>query len=147
MTKKERLREWKLRNPEKMAEYSRKSREKAKQDPLRLEKNRAYCKSHRAKVAQGLKEETFEAYGGIFCSCCGETHLSFLTLDHIDGGGNEMRRKNKLNGSTAVYKWLKDRGYPPGYQVLCFNCNVGKYINGGVCPHVQQTGAIHDPNR
>jgi hypothetical protein len=30
---------------------------------------------------------------------------------------------------------LKKRGYPPGYRVLCFNCNRGRYLNGGVCPH------------
>ncbi len=24
---------------------------------------------------------------------------------------------------------------PEGFQVLCWNCNLGKYYNGGVCPH------------
>jgi hypothetical protein len=27
------------------------------------------------------------------------------------------------------------QGFPDGFQTLCFNCNVGKYKNGGVCPH------------
>jgi hypothetical protein len=26
-------------------------------------------------------------------------------------------------------------GYPEGFQVLCMNCNWGRYRNGGVCPH------------
>jgi hypothetical protein len=129
------MRQWKDANPGRMAEYSRKQREKDKGNPIRLKQQREYAKVHRAQVAKGLKEETFMAYGGIQCACCGETHLVFLTLDHIGGGGTAMRKKFKLNGSTAVYLFLKNRGYPPGYQVLCFNCNVGQHINGGVCPH------------
>jgi hypothetical protein len=28
--------------------------------------------------------------------------------------------------------------YPPEYQVLCFNCNCGRALNGGRCPHEDQ---------
>ena len=44
-----------------------------------------------------------------------------LQLDHIEGGGNKDRQA-KGTGST-FYAWLKRNGYPPGYQVLCANCN------------------------
>lgn len=26
-------------------------------------------------------------------------------------------------------------GFPPEYQIQCFNCNLGRARNGGVCPH------------
>jgi hypothetical protein len=29
-------------------------------------------------------------------------------------------------------------GFPPGYQVLCMNCNHGKRMNNGVCPHKER---------
>lgn len=32
-------------------------------------------------------------------------------------------------------------GWPPGYQVLCHNCNVAKRILG-TCPHQMVDGAI-----
>jgi hypothetical protein len=136
------LKEWKKRNPDKMAGYSRKAREKTKGDPERYARQLGYTKKHRNKTAQEVKLEAFVAYGGPSCKCCGESIMTFLTLDHIDGGGNTMRRSNKLNGSTAVYKFLKKNGWPPGYQVLCFNCNVGRHINGGVCPHQTKGGEL-----
>lgn len=67
------------------------------------------------------------------CKCCGESLLEFLTIDHIGGGGTEHRRE--LRGRvSSIYLWLKRRGYPEGYRVLCMNCNfsLGMY---GYCPH------------
>lgn len=64
------------------------------------------------------------------CACCGETTISFLTVDHVNGGGNKHRRES----SPELYHWFKANGYPPGYQVLCFNCNWSKHAQG-VCSH------------
>jgi hypothetical protein len=25
--------------------------------------------------------------------------------------------------------------FPPEFQILCFNCNLGRSRSGGVCPH------------
>jgi len=33
------------------------------------------------------------------------------------------------------FKFLVD---PAGFQVLCFNCNIGKQLNDGTCPHQLQ---------
>lgn len=66
------------------------------------------------------------------CSCCGEGVLTFLALDHIDGGGGRHRRET---GGGGFYLWLKKNGYPPGFRILCHNCNLGRQINGGMCPH------------
>lgn len=80
-----------------------------------------------------LKSAAFDGYGGPVCKCCGTTILAFLTIDHIDGGGYSHRRDNGLQGS-ALYRWLVKNNFPAGYRVLCFNCNSGRHINGGVCP-------------
>lgn len=78
------------------------------------------------------------AYGGMKCVCCGETIPYFLSLDHIHGGGTKHRKL--LGGSgDAVMRDLEKKGFPPGYQVLCHSCNLGKFLNGGKCPH--ETGA------
>lgn len=86
-----------------------------------------------AESYQVLRLAAMLAIGGPVCACCGETELRFLTLDHINGGGNIERRTSIP--SSALYRRLRDRGYPPGFQVLCFNCNSGRHFNGGVCPH------------
>ncbi len=87
-----------------------------------------------------LKNETLLHYGNsvIVCSCpgCTETHSIFLTIDHIEGGGNAHRRELKIQSGTNFYLWLKRTGWPPGFQVLCFNCNHAKHALGK-CPHTR----------
>ena len=75
-------------------------------------------------------------YGGYKCACCGITEPAFLTLDHINNGGTRHRRELKRTG-RSFFAWLRDNGYPPGFQVLCINCNQGRHRNGGICPHKQ----------
>lgn len=83
-----------------------------------------------------LQNEAMIAYGGYVCACCGETEPLFLTLDHVNNDGGKFRKESGfLHHGNKFYKWLKDNGYPPGYQVLCSNCNHGKHRNHGVCPH------------
>lgn len=64
------------------------------------------------------------------CKCCGELELEFLTMDHIDGGGNEHRKVTR-----NIYRYLKINNFPPGYQVLCMNCNFSKHLGNGICIH------------
>lgn len=80
-----------------------------------------------------LKIEVLSYYskGDPFCICCGETILEFLTIDHINNNGNKHRKTFTM----TMYGWLKKHNFPKGYQVMCFNCNHGKYINKGICPH------------
>lgn len=78
------------------------------------------------------KEICFSHYGGYVCVCCGETEVAFLTLDHI---GNDGAPHRKEIGHASIYRWLKRNGYPPGFQAMCLNCNRGKWMNGGICPH------------
>jgi hypothetical protein len=67
------------------------------------------------------------------CACCGEQHIEFLTIDHINGGGHRHRAKIGRN-SAAILRWLQRQGYPEGFAVLCYNCNCAKAYHGR-CPH------------
>lgn len=89
-----------------------------------------------AKANATLRAQVFEAYGGYKCACCGETEPLFLSIDHIDNDGAEMRKNGvHSRGGTHFYQWLRKSGFPDGFQVLCLNCNLGKHRNGGICPH------------
>ena len=96
----------------------------------------AYCGEHRLHVKQTrdqIRYAAIDAYGGK-CACpgCSETNKAFLCIDHIDGGGNKHR---KSIGQSNFFRWLRQNNYPPGFQVLCANCNQAKQWCGGVCPH------------
>lgn len=80
---------------------------------------------------KAIRAEVLAHYGGR-CACCGETEPLFLTIDHMTMNGGEHRRQIK-RFDIAYWLWLND--YPDGFQVLCFNCNSGRYLNGGRCPH------------
>jgi len=127
-----------LQNPERAREQQRHFR---KENP---EKIKAYhkqyyetyhtnCLARSANTRQKITEEAFNAYGGFICNCCGETIPKFLTIDHINGVTKEERKRQRTG--WLFYRWLKLQGYPPGYQVLCYNCNLGRARNQGICPH------------
>lgn len=105
--------------------------------PERANVLRLNRRSQRKRNAQ-IRDEAFAAYGGYRCVCCGETEPLFLSLDHIENDGGEFR-KNELGVRTAAgvhtYRWLKRNGWPPAVQVLCMNCQHGKRMNKGTCPH------------
>lgn len=90
------------------------------------------------KCEQQLRLAALVHYGGSppKCACCGELHIEFLTIDHINGDGAEHRRKMGSN-SSRIGRWLKKMNYPDGFRVLCYNCNcsIGAY---GYCPHSKE---------
>ena len=69
------------------------------------------------------------------CVCCGEYRIKFLTIDHKNNDGY-LHRKDK--STVLIYYWLKRKNYPEGYQTLCFNCNSGRALNSGICPHEEE---------
>ena len=89
-------------------------------------------RSHQA-WARRLKLEVLSHYGGARCVCCGEIGLAFLSIDHVLGNGAEHRRALGLTG-FKFYRWLKQQGFPAGYQVLCMGCNWAKRRQQ-CCPH------------
>lgn len=122
-----------LNNEEKYKTWKTKMRERAKERrrkyPDRVRKlNR---KSHKK-----LKLEVLTHYGGNppKCACCGESHIEFLTIDHIGG----RRKHKKIIRGITLYRWLRKNNFPDGFQVLCMNCNfaLGKF---GYCPHKIET--------
>ncbi len=121
--------------------YTEKMRERRRNliatlPPDELEKLRQYERDKTLRSQAKLKAEVFAAYGGYRCNCCGESEPMFLSVDHIYNDGNQMR-KNKVHptSGSAFYAWIVRNKFPPGFQILCMNCNTGKHKNGGICPH------------
>jgi hypothetical protein len=85
---------------------------------------------------QGLKLKCFIGYSQDppSCACCKESHFEFLSLDHINGGGNKHRRELGSNSVYDLYRYLIKNNFPPGFQILCHNCNLAKGFYG-YCPH------------
>lgn len=99
------------------------------------EANREVILRDRASKHRSRKVRVLLAYGGA-CVCCGERNLGLLTLDHKNGDGAEHRRSlGHGNVSTRTYGWAEENGFPDILQIMCWNCNSGRYHNGGVCPH------------
>lgn len=87
-------------------------------------------------IHEKLKREVLTYYGNgkLACICCSESIYEMLSIDHIDNNGSVERKKVRRTGHL-IYKHLKKFHFPKGYQTLCFNCNMGKQINKGICPH------------
>lgn len=119
----------------------------------KLRRNEKYWESYRDRqIIYGkerrlrLKLAAFDSYGGSKCACCGETAVEFLSIDHIENNGSKHRKeiasgKTDSPKSQAIkfYEWLRANSYPPGFQVLCMNCNFAKG-HFGKCPHQKEGG-------
>jgi hypothetical protein len=93
----------------------------------------AHCKACEKRQWDSARDETYAAYGGYKCACCGEAEPLFLSVDHVANNGGE-HRKREIHARKLV-EYLKRRRFPKGYQILCWNCQMGKARNGGICPH------------
>jgi hypothetical protein len=116
---------WRDKNPGLAAQRTAEWREKNREKALEAQK----------LANRKLKEAAYNAYGGFRCNCCGETTEAFLTIDHVNNDGAQHRKEVRIR---AIYKWLQVNDYPEGFQILCYNCNIGKHRNKGVCPHHQE---------
>jgi len=101
-------------------------------------RSRWYCRKcltrdSSTRRSREMRAAVIRAYGGESpaCVCCSETHAAFLTLDHVNNGGRAHRLEK---GNQGVHYELRKGGYPPGFQILCFNCNMAKGYYGS-CPH------------
>lgn len=81
-----------------------------------------------------LRLRVIAAYGSK-CVCCGETEPSFLTIDHVNGGGKTHHKQ--VGFGSNFYYWLQRNNFPQdGFQLLCQNCNhIRQYSD---CPHKRE---------
>jgi len=81
------------------------------------------------KKVLDLKTEVFSHYskGSPKCNCCGIKNLDVLSLDHIHGR-KKVKHKKSLGGHE-LYTWVRQKGYPLDFQVLCMMCNFAKKDN------------------
>jgi hypothetical protein len=98
----------------------------------RAKRDKAELNATHKEWRKGIRAEVVAGYGGQ-CQCCAELNIKFLTLDHVNDDGAEHRRT--MTSATNIYLWARRNGYPDTLRLLCYNCNLGRAANGGVCPH------------
>ena len=127
-------REYNEKNKEKLKEYREKNKEKLKEY---REKNKEKLNASKKESNEKRKEIVYNHYsnGKLECSCCSEKTIEFLQLDHIYNNGNLHRRK--VGSGSILYSWVIKNNFPPILQILCANCNFGKRMNDGICPHLE----------
>lgn len=96
----------------------------------------SHGKTVRARIQrnfrQRIKKEVLIHYsnGKLECANCNFKDMRALCLDHIANDGAKQREKlfgGKRKGSPhGLFRWLKKNNFPPGFQVLCANCNLIK---------------------
>jgi hypothetical protein len=108
-----------------------------KQRLARLEAVNRYQARNPQKVHQRLKDRREKirlallagySQGTMKCARCGFADLRVLQLDHINGGGSRYRG---AGNNYTEYLSLIRAGFPPGYQILCSNCNWIKRAENG----------------
>lgn len=96
----------------------------------KTDKFRANRRTYQKKKRQEFWKLIFEKYGEV-CECCKESNKGFLTIDHVNGGGNKKDGRDKMGMLRRLAKGPKN----PEFRILCFNCNCGRQRCNGVCPH------------
>ena len=125
---KTRNREYYLANKERVKAQVREYASRNRDYILKRERNRY------KEIKAEFTKRAFDHYGWS-CTCCGESEPIFLTIDHINNDGADHRREIGNKNGAWIYKWLVDNSFPDNFQTLCWNCNMGKHRNGGICPH------------
>jgi hypothetical protein len=83
-----------------------------------------------------LRQEALTKLGGrCVCTCgCRESNLRLIQIDHITGGGNGERSKNRGNKFYIELKTKPVDELLQKYQLLCVTCHWLK-SQFGVCNH------------
>src|SRR5208282_4341497 len=86
------------------------------------------------KSQHKVKTEVLTRYspgGKLGCSwdSCAVSDIDMLTLDHVANDGNTHLGVNgKRLAGLPLYRWVKKRGYPEGFQTMCANHQLKKAI-------------------
>jgi len=102
-------RAWRAANPDKAEEQRR------RQAPYLAE----WTRQEHAR----LRAAVLDHYGSS-CACCGST--DYLSIDHVNGDGEEHRKQVGIRTGTKTYRWLVRNNFPEGFQTLCAACNASK---------------------
>lgn len=112
--------------------YAEKTKEIAEYHAEWYKKNRTRTLAINKVWREKLKSDIIDGYGGE-CECCRESNKEFLSVDHINGNGKEMRKT--IHKGYGFYRNLLKLGFPKdNYRLLCMNCNFS-YGKFGYCPH------------
>lgn len=133
-------REYREKNREKIRKYHREYARKRRGSICRVYKYdipKGLPDKERMRVIRVIVLKHYSKSENPTCSCCGENEIKFLSIDHINGGGNEHRRSISKGGRGGnMPYWLLRNDLPEGFQVLCHNCNMAKAFYGQ-CPHIK----------
>lgn len=99
---------------------------------------RDYCNTRHREI----KDAAYEKYGGYICKWCSTTDRVVLSIDHVNNDGSKHRKEI---GTPTILDWLKKNNYPPGFQILCRNCNWAK-AQGRTGPTVDQIPPCSTPD-
>jgi len=122
---------WRNKNKEHIKKRNAEHYARRSEDPAWTEQRRKAVKKSRDKYRLAV----IMAYGGLICSCdhhgkpCGPHPIEFLVIDHINGQNKDVDARC----GHVFYRKLKNLGYPPGFRVLCHNCNHSLGVQG-YCP-------------
>ena len=139
---KARKREYYRTHPEYRAKAAKRDRQRRSTPEGRAYKE-AYEQKYRLRRKRSfdkLRIEVFMHYSNnkMECARCGYNNIDALCLDHIHNNGYYERKVLKISGGSNFYRWLKNRGFPSGYQILCHNCNQLKQVE-----HLRNRGKGH----
>jgi hypothetical protein len=119
------------------------SAERYKNDPAFREKKkleaRQWGESNKAKRKESIRAHFENLKNAVInvltdgegtCRWCGQGDQDVLTIDHMNNDGAAHRREfgGKHFTGRNIYRWIVQNDYPPGFQVLCCNCNTKKEI-------------------
>ena len=125
-------REYRRAHPEARAKTVERQRQRRKTSEYRayMKANAQNIYLRRKRNREKLKIEVFMHYSNnkMECARCGYNNIDALCIDHIHNNGCYERKVFKISGGDKFYRWLKKRGFPSGYQILCFNCNQLKQV-------------------
>ena len=126
----ERRKEYHENHREEMNEKSRKYYQKNKEE-IKI-KNKKYRDENsvwinhkkrivakKVRLENKIKIINHYSKGKNCCEKCRIKDIDVLTVDHLEGKGNQLRRGKHKN----LYAWIVRNDFPSGFQILCFNCN------------------------
>ncbi len=132
-----------VKDKDKQREYQQRYKNKPGIKEKYRELNKAWIEKNRERYNEAKGEYRFKlkiaaifyySAGSMACGICGfSADLDALCLDHIDNDGAAHRKtlgcsaRGAISGTT-IYERLKAKGWMPGLQVLCFNCNTIKEL-------------------